>query len=51
MPEGYYYTRIPTLDLTTHGIGIEGAKEAARDLIKLWIEEKMANGESFPVEN
>jgi predicted RNase H-like HicB family nuclease len=51
MPEGYYYARIPSLDLTTHGVGIEGAKEAARDLIKLWIEEKRANGESFPTED
>ncbi len=35
-PPGYYYAHIPTLDLTTHGLGIEGAK----DLIKLWLEEK-----------
>jgi len=28
------------LDLTTHGLGIDGAKEAAMDLIHLWIEEK-----------
>ncbi len=39
-PPGYYYAHIPTLDLTTHGLGIEGAKEAAKDLIKLWLEEK-----------
>ena len=45
LPDGYYYAHIPTLDLTTHGLGIEGAKEAARDLIKLWIDEKKANGE------
>lgn len=38
------------LDLTTHGLGIEGAKEAARDLVKLWIEEKKANGEAVPIE-
>ncbi|MBI3195208.1 MAG: hypothetical protein HYZ34_12200 [Ignavibacteriae bacterium] len=43
--EGYYYAHIPVLDLTTHGLGIEGAKEAARDLIHLWIEEKKANDE------
>ena len=38
-PEGYYYAYIPTLGLTTHGKGIEGAKEAALDLLKLWIDE------------
>lgn len=39
-PPGYYYAHIPSLDLTTHGKGIEGAKEAAYDLMKLWIAEK-----------
>ena len=50
LPEGYFYAHIPTLDLTTHGKGIEGAQEAAEDLIKIWIEEKIANGEHVPVE-
>lgn len=49
-PSGYYYAHIPALDLTTHGQGIEGAKEAAKDLLRLWIEEKKANGEKIPVE-
>ena len=39
-PAGYYYAHIPSLDLTTHGLGIDGAKNAAIDLVKLWIEEK-----------
>ena len=51
MPPGYYYAHIPALDITTHGLGIDGAKEAAKDLMKLWFEEKKANGESFPIEN
>jgi predicted RNase H-like HicB family nuclease len=50
-PAGFYYAHIPALDLTTQGIGIEGAKEAARDLLKLWIEEKKAAGEKPVVEN
>ncbi|MBI4665287.1 MAG: type II toxin-antitoxin system HicB family antitoxin [Nitrospinae bacterium] len=50
LPPGYYYAHIPALDLTTHGLGIEGAKAAASDLLKLWIEEKRANGETVPVE-
>ena len=50
LPEGYYYAHIPSLDLTTHGKGIEEAKKAAYDLIKLWIEEKNVNGESVPKE-
>lgn len=49
-PKGYYYAHVPTLDLTTHGFGIEGAKAAAIELIKLWIEEKRAHGEDVPVE-
>jgi predicted RNase H-like HicB family nuclease len=42
---GYYYAHIPSLDLTTHGKGIEGAKDAAYDLLRMWIAEKRANGE------
>ena len=40
LPDNYFYAHIPALDLTTHGIGVEGAKSAAEDLIKLWTEEK-----------
>ena len=50
-PIGYYYANIPALDLTTHGLGVEGARAAAKELIKLWIEEKRANGEVVPVES
>jgi predicted RNase H-like HicB family nuclease len=48
--KGYYYAHIPAFDLTTHGLGIEGAKEAALDLLKLWIKEKKANGEAIKSE-
>ena len=49
-PPGYYYAHIPSLGLTTHGLGIEGATEAARDLAQLWIAEKRAHNESeFPL--
>jgi predicted RNase H-like HicB family nuclease len=41
--EGFYYAYIPTLDLTTHGPGVEGALAAARELIELWIAEKQAS--------
>jgi len=51
LPEGYYYAHLPTLDLTTHGLGVDGAKEAAKDLLKAWIEEKLANGEKVPTED
>ena len=44
---GYYYAHVPSLGLTTHGPGIEGALEAARDLVNLWNEEKRAQGESI----
>ncbi len=46
MPAGSYYAHIPALGLTTHGEGIEGAREAARDLVQLWIAEKRAAGEA-----
>lgn len=43
---GYYYAHVPALGLTTHGEGIEGARSAAMDLVKLWIAEKQAAGET-----
>ena len=49
-PAGYFYAHIPALELTTHGLGIEGAKAAALELLTAWIEEKRANGEPVPVE-
>lgn len=48
--QGYYYAHIPTLDLTTHGRGIEGALTAARELVEGWIAEKQAHGETVPTE-
>jgi hypothetical protein len=36
---GSYYAHVPTLGLTTHDSGMEGALEAARDLVALWNEE------------
>ena len=49
-PDGFFYAHIPVLDLTTHGLGIEGARLAAIDLIRLWIEEKKAHGEPVKLE-
>jgi hypothetical protein len=43
-PVGYYYAHIPSLGLTTHGLGIDGAKEAAIDLIRLWMAEISSAG-------
>jgi len=40
---GYYYAHVLSLGLTTHGLGVEGALEAARDLLALWNEEKFRN--------
>ncbi|OQX79409.1 MAG: hypothetical protein B6D61_03550 [Bacteroidetes bacterium 4484_249] len=50
-PKDYYYAYIPSLGLTTHGLGIEGAKNAMNDLLTLWIEEKRENGEVVKKEN
>jgi predicted RNase H-like HicB family nuclease len=46
-PVGCYYVHVPALGLTTHGMGIDGAKAAAADLVRLWIAEKAANGETI----
>jgi len=45
---GWYYAHIPALDLTTHGLGMEGALAAAKDLVGGWIAERRARGESIP---
>ncbi len=42
---GFYYAYVPSLGITTHGEGVEGALAAARDLIRLWVEEKRQAGE------
>lgn len=47
-PPGYFYAHIPALGLTTQGEGIEGARAAAADLARLWLEEKAAQGEAMP---
>jgi predicted RNase H-like HicB family nuclease len=47
-PKGYYYAHIPSLGLTTHGLGVDGARDAARDLLNLWIAEKKSAGETVP---
>jgi predicted RNase H-like HicB family nuclease len=47
---GYYYAHVPTLDLTTHGQGIEGARAAAQELVEAWMEEKRSRGEKVPIE-
>ena len=49
--QDYYYAHVPTLDLTTHGRGVEGALAAAQELIEAWIGEKRARGEAVPVES
>lgn len=37
--DGHYYAHIPSLGLTTHGFGLDGAKQAASELLELWIED------------
>jgi predicted RNase H-like HicB family nuclease len=46
-PVDYYYAHIPSLGLTTHGKGIEGAMIAAKDLVTIWIEEMKSNNEKI----
>jgi len=33
--KGWYYAKMPALNLTTHGRGLEGARAAAIDLLQL----------------
>jgi predicted RNase H-like HicB family nuclease len=47
-PAGYYYAHIPSLGLTTHGLGLDGARHAAFDLARAWLSEKKAHGDSLP---
>jgi predicted RNase H-like HicB family nuclease len=46
--EGYYYAHIPAFDLTTHGLGVDGARAAAEDLLRGWIAVKLEHGEHIP---
>jgi predicted RNase H-like HicB family nuclease len=46
--DGHYYAHVPALGLTTHGLGIDGARAAVLDLAKLWLAEKLAAGEKIP---
>ena len=48
--QGYYYAHVPALDLTTHGLGVEGALAASKELIEAWIAEKKAHGETVATE-
>ena len=48
--EGFYYAHVPSLDLTTHGQGMEGALQAAQELVEAWVAEKRAHGETIPME-
>jgi predicted RNase H-like HicB family nuclease len=47
---GWYYAHVPALDLTTHGLGVEGALAAAKDLVEGWISELRAKGQPVPTE-
>jgi predicted RNase H-like HicB family nuclease len=47
-PSGYYYAHVPSLGLTTHGPGIDGARQSITELLWLWLAEKQANGEAIP---
>jgi hypothetical protein len=47
-PPGYSSAHVPTLSLTTHGLGMEGARQAAAELARLWLAEKAANHERVP---
>ncbi|MCG6536660.1 MAG: hypothetical protein L7F78_18625 [Syntrophales bacterium LBB04] len=47
---GWCEAHIPALDLTTHGIGPEGAMEAANEQATGWIAELRSRGEQVPME-
>jgi hypothetical protein len=45
-PAGYHCAHVPSLGLTAHGMGIEGARPAAAGLLRLWLAAKRASGEA-----
>jgi hypothetical protein len=45
---GYFYAHIPSLGLTTHVLGVDGARQAAFDLARIWLAEKKAQSEPLP---
>ncbi|MBE7557497.1 type II toxin-antitoxin system HicB family antitoxin [bacterium] len=49
LPPEYYYAHVPALGLTTHGLGVEGARAAAAEMIRLWVAEMRASGEPVTV--
>lgn len=48
---GWFYAHISSLDLTTHGLGIEGAMTAAKELVDGSVAELSSRGETIPVED
>jgi hypothetical protein len=44
-PPGYCQACIPPLRLATHGLGVEGTRETAREFVALRIAEERAQGE------
>lgn len=46
-PAGWYYPIVPTLNLMTHGEGLEGGRKAVTELLQAWLAEKRANGEEI----
>jgi predicted RNase H-like HicB family nuclease len=50
-PPGYYYAHVPSLGLTTHGLGLDGARQAALDLARIWLAEKKAQGDPLPAQS
>jgi len=47
-PASWYYAIVPTLNLTTHGKGLEGIRQA---VVELWFAEIQAHGEDIPQES
>ncbi|HWN94416.1 MAG TPA: hypothetical protein VNT99_05250 [Methylomirabilota bacterium] len=47
-PPKHFYAHVPSVGLTTHGLGVDGARAAAADLLGLWFVEKHATGEPIP---
>ncbi|MEM1059142.1 MAG: type II toxin-antitoxin system HicB family antitoxin [Verrucomicrobiota bacterium] len=45
---GCYYAHVPTLGLTTHGESVDGALQAAKEMIEVWVETKREFGEPVP---
>lgn len=51
MEEGWFYARVPALEVVTQGKGVDGALTAAQEACELWVECLREEGKPIPVQD